>query len=233
MRSHCSIAVTVLVSLPYIASVRADDTANNVPVSPFRAAPGWVAATGPLTIARRRIRDVEASPTRRAEPPSDGTWREEGGYVILNLGGREFRLRKAENQAAPASQNVARTSLPGRPETERKLRPQSAKPDGGAVEGRLLNHRRPLVNCTVELIPLQPSFLTYTINADARPLTTTTDAHGHYRFDSVAPGPYKLRWLPAGRRRWIRRLEIKPDVIVRDGCTAHAKTVRVALSTIN
>lgn len=221
-----ALVMPLLVFAPFVAPVRADDPANRDPMRAFQAAPAWITATRPLTVARRRFPGIESS-ARRAEPAADGTWREEGGFVILNLGGREFRLRKAER---PAPHEPARALPASRSPSTRR---QPAKSDGGAVEGRLLNHRRPLVDCKVALIPLRYSFFGYAVNADVAPLTTETDANGRYRFEHVPPGPYKLRWLPAGHRRWIRRLEIKPDVVVNNGSTAHAKTVRVALQTIN
>ena len=103
----------------------------------------------------------------------------------------------------------------------------------GTVFGRLLNKRRPLANCRVTLVPLQKSYGGYTANGAVQPFTATTDGQGRYHFAGVPVGPYKLFWQPQGQGHWIRRIEFRPDVVVRNKQTSQIKDIRVALRTVN
>lgn len=47
--------------------------------------------------------------------------------------------------------------------------------------------------------------------------TTRTDDRGHYAFEKVPPGFYRLYWQPAGETDWIHRLREKPDFEVVAG----------------
>ncbi len=103
----------------------------------------------------------------------------------------------------------------------------------GAVSGRLFNRGRPLVNCRVLIVPMRQQDGAYAFDPERKILDAMTDAQGTYQFISVAPGAYKLMWLPRGENRWIRRISMRPDVTVRAGETTHLKDIRVALQTIN
>ena len=190
----------------------------------------------PLTAVWHRSAEVAEAPARSAhsgdltgQTASDGTWREEGEFVIINLGGRELRLRRTDSSPPAGSSTVSVTESAGE-----AVPPSAAKTSaGGSVEGRLMNGRRPLKNCKVRLIPLRWAYFGYAVNPEIEPPIVTTDAEGYYRFEEVPAGPYKLSWLPHGTRQWIRRLEFKPDVIVHKRETSHVKTIRAALRTIN
>jgi hypothetical protein len=65
------------------------------------------------------------------------------------------------------------------------------------------------------------------------PMVGVTDEQGVYRFEKVPAGMYKLTWLPAGTKHWIRRIQMKPDVIVRAGQDVVVKDIRAATRTIN
>jgi len=145
--------------------------------------------------------------------PVDGTWREDGRHLVINFNGQQMRLEKE-------------TDTPHLPA-------QSAISSGGDVMGRLSNGGRPVANCTVALLPLTKSGGAYDINGSAEPLISHTDQEGIYRFDNVPVGPYKLTWLPAGERQWIRRVAFRPDVRVKSGDVSHIKEIRVALRTVN
>ena len=69
-------------------------------------------------------------------PSAEGTWRDDGQHVIINLDGREIRLAKS-----PAAQD--QSGVPNRSELT-----------GGTVYSRLLDHGHPLVNCHVVLVPM-------------------------------------------------------------------------------
>ena len=64
-------------------------------------------------------------------------------------------------------------------------------------------------------------------------MTAVTDAEGVFGFENVPVGSYKLTWLPAGATQWIRRIEMKPDVVVREGQDTTLREIRTALRTIN
>ncbi len=154
-------------------------------------------------------RHIEAAPTHLA----DGTWREDGRHIIINLNGQQVRLVKE-----PQAQGEPR--LPER--------------TGGVVHGRLLNGGRPLVSCQVVIRPMKKKmFGGYTYGPTVQPISTTTDVQGVYHFDNVSPGPYKLSWLPQGTNQWIRRIAMRPDVAVRPQETTQVKDIAVALRTIN
>ena len=144
----------------------------------------------------------------------DGTWREEGQFVVINLNGQQYRLVK--------SQATQETALP-------------VESTGGQVYGRLFHRGSPLVDCEVALVRLRKTWTGYAIAsiAESDLPTTLTDVAGIYHFAGVPPGTYKLKWRPAGHDGWIRRAEIRPDVRVRTDERAQVRDIRVALRTIN
>lgn len=224
--------------------------------------PDWISRAGSLIsqthFTSPAVQSVEThgsaqSTTTRTEPsPTDGTWREDGGFVIINLGGRELRLRKegtavrTTSNSIPSRHTAETSPVDETPATaaHRKLSgdTNSRTEDlsrfvgsrGGTVVGRLLNGRKPLANCRVALIPIEKAgFGGYDIDAKSKPQSATTDETGNYRVENVPAGLYKLFWLPAGTRRWIRRVQFEPDAVVRSGKTAEVKTVRLAVRTVN
>jgi hypothetical protein len=64
-------------------------------------------------------------------------------------------------------------------------------------------------------------------------MSATTDEQGVYCFEHVPAGDYKLTWLPNGTKQWIRRISLRPDVVVQAGQDVSLKDVRMALQTIN
>jgi hypothetical protein len=179
------------------AAARADDVVRLPPTGPN------MSSGGPATV----------SPA--IGPSAEGTWRDDGPHVIINLDGREIRLAKS-----PAGQD--QSDVPNRSDLA-----------GGTVYSRLLDHGRPLVNCHVVLVPMHQEQGVYCFDPDRKVLSTTTDAEGTYRFENVPAGEYKLTWLPQGLNQWIRRIAMRPDVKVRAGESTSAKEIRVAMQTIN
>jgi len=215
--------------------------------------PDWISRTGPLISQTRfvspAVESVETrggaqSTPRTGSSTADGTWREDGGFVIINLGGRELRLRKEGTSVRTTSHSVpsrrtaasANDAPASSPETDSRANDLSrfVGSRGGSVTGRLLNRGKPLVNCRVALIPIGKAvFGGYDIDAKSKPQAAKTDETGHYQFDDVPSGLYKLFWLPAGTRSWIRRIQFEPDAIVRSGERVEIKTVRLAVRTVN
>jgi hypothetical protein len=147
-------------------------------------------------------------------PPVNGTWRDDGQYVIIEVNGQQLRLLKSalgQPPAPPAGQIQVAT---------------------GTAHGRLLQKGRPLVNCQVVIVPMHKDGATDD-NGFRQPVTAVTDADGIYVFANVPVGAYKLTWLPAGGTQWIRRIEMKPDVFVHEGQDTMVKDLRMALRTIN
>ncbi len=173
----------------------------------------------PVRLPPTLARPTSAEPYQGIGPApgqfADGTWREDGRYVIINLNGQQVRL--VREPQTPSAQGG----------------PRQAERTGGTVYGRLSNRGRPLASCQVIIRPMTKKFTGYSFNRDVRPIRTTTDAQGVYRFENVPPGSYKLSWLPQGTNQWIRRIAMRPDLAVRVRETTRVKDVSVALRTIN
>jgi hypothetical protein len=145
----------------------------------------------------------------------DGTWREDGQFVIININGKETKLLKP----GPGMNQSAATNQP----TEE-----------GTVRGRLAQGNRPLANCHVVMVPIrEEGKKAYAYDETREPQTAITDSDGDYFFEHVPAGKYKLTWLPQGTKQWIRRLAIKPDVVVHGGQAVSVREIRAAQSTIN
>ncbi len=156
-----------------------------------------------------------AAPENLAPPPVNGTWRDDGQYVIIEVNGQQLRLLKsalAQQQPAPQAVQI---QIPT-----------------GSVHGRLLQRGLPVVNCQVAIVPMHKDGATDE-NGIRQPVTAVTDNDGVFGFVNVPAGAYKLTWLPAGATQWIRRIEMKPDVIVHEGQDTTLKDIRTALRTIN
>lgn len=101
------------------------------------------------------------------------------------------------------------------------------------VCGRLADRGRPLVACQVVIVPLKKYGQNYRLDDSRTPLRTTTDAEGIYYFENVPLGDYKMMWLPSGTRQWIRRISLRPDVLVKHEGINRVKDIRIALQTAN
>jgi hypothetical protein len=150
-----------------------------------------------------------------AAPPINGTWRDDGQYVIIDVNGQQLCLAKSA-----LGQQQAGAAPP------RQI-------GGGAVRGRLLQKGHPLVNCHVVIVPMHNEDGAAYYDDHCQPLTTLTNNDGIYFFEHVPAGSYKLTWLPNSSNQWIRRINMKPDVFVREGQEVTVKDLRSALQTIN
>lgn len=147
--------------------------------------------------------------------PADGTWREDGPYIIIHLNGRELRLVKTAAAQGPGSI------------------PNGTVRTGGTVYGRLLHQGQPLPNCRMALSSLRKGLTGYAFDRSAQPLRSVTDARGVYCFENVPAGEYMLSWLPQRTNRWIRRIKVQPDVTMRSNEVVNLKDIRIALQTVN
>ena len=221
------------------------------------SSPTWIqriGIAGPQIKSLDETRASSVKPQTKAESPAsdessvnqhgrrvDGTWREENGFVIINLNGQELRLAKSGSkttkQRVLVEQPVERQRIvPAAFSTDSETLTLDRTPEppvGGTVDGRLLHRGQAVSECQVSLIPLRKSFGGYEVDERAEPQKATTTADGRYRFTNVPRGSYKLFWLPKGERQWVRRIEYKPDVQVQTGEETRIKDIRTALRTLN
>ena len=221
--THCSCVATAIAVL-VILQPQGRTWAENTPVSAQPIAnmwsTPWPATTSRLPPVRLPLVDLPTSvggpsvyASRAPQQTIDGTWSDDGRYIVINLNGQQLRLAKFE---------------PEQPATSIQIRP-----GGGEIYGRLSHHGQPLVNSEVAIVHLKQTWNGFTVGDATEPLSVTTNGDGVYHFTGVPPGAYKIKWRPAGNEAWIRRIEIRPDVRVRANETSHIKEIRVSLRTIN
>jgi len=168
---------------------------------------------------------------QRGQPPTKWT----GPRLIR-------RLPPVESTRIPMTARYP-TTMTGRP-TSVSAPPAGIQPgapasiakkvaDGATVHGRLSDRGRPLRACRVAIVSTNSNGGRYRATAEHNPFVTTTNQNGEYTFENVPLGDYKLTWLPAGTRQWIRRIALKPDVRVRDTKEVWMKEIRIAMHTVN
>jgi hypothetical protein len=188
-----------------------------IPSAPLPAPPAMAGDQSSTPLAKQYLTPPQfALADSSATPAVNGTWRDEGQYVVIEVNGQQLHLAKAALQQPPSA-------APGAGQVQIAM---------GAVHGRLLQRGRPLVGCTVVIVPMHKDGATDD-NGIRQPLSAITDADGFYGFANVPVGGYKLTWLPAGATQWIRRIEMKPDVFVHEGQDVVVRDIRAALQTIN
>jgi hypothetical protein len=162
------------------------------------------------------VNGAASTPTLPAsQQPVDGTIRDDGEYVTITLDGKEMKLLK------PRATSMLNT-------------PEALSVAKGTVRGRLMQNGRPLANCRVVIVPLERDGKAYHYDSHREPLSTATNSEGIYYFEHVPIGDFKLTWLPNGTNQWIRRVAIKPDVVVhRSGEAVSINTIGAARQTIN
>lgn len=104
----------------------------------------------------------------------------------------------------------------------------------GKVSGKIFRNGKPFQDCNVKIVALteERSLFSKQIKRGEQ-LETITDEYGKYYFENVSPGSYKLFWKPPYETSWIRRLDMKPDVIVTAGTTTFPKTVEINKRVLN
>ena len=160
----------------------------------------------------------DSRPSSSAAPPtssSDDTVRDDGRFFTINVSGQQLRIVKPL------------------PESTQDSTPDKKLANAGTVRGRLLQNGSPVANCYVVIVPWPKGDKTDPSVDTCEPLSAITDGDGRYFFEHVPSGEYKLTWLPNGTHEWIRRIAMRPDVIVHEGQDLTLKDIRMAMRTIN
>ncbi|MBC8551867.1 MAG: carboxypeptidase regulatory-like domain-containing protein [Candidatus Brocadiales bacterium] len=102
----------------------------------------------------------------------------------------------------------------------------------GRVSGRMLNKGKTLPGCQVKITLLEKWGLFGSPREGIR-FETVTDENGHYAFDKIPPGGYKLYWKPPHESSWIRSVKMEPDFFVETGEISHVFDRETNIRTIN
>ena len=102
----------------------------------------------------------------------------------------------------------------------------------GKVAGRMLFKGKPLPGCKVKIQLLERWGMFGSPKTGLR-FETITDENGHYLFDKVHPGGYKIYWKPPGESSWIRSIKMEPDIFVEAGETYHFRDRETNVRTVN
>jgi len=102
----------------------------------------------------------------------------------------------------------------------------------GKVSGRMLNRGKRLKVCQVKITLLEKWAL-FGKPSEGIKFETITDENGHYSFEKVPPGGYKLYWKPPNETSWIRSIKMEPDFFVETGETNSLPDRETNIRTIN
>lgn len=202
-------------------------------LSPIRRteSPAATPVSPPLAL-RQEIR-------REAEPPLN---REAAKEKIKREVMQELEAEKASKEEAWQSPQIFKEEIKKELKEEFEAKRADEKKvfqetNLGRVEGRILRKGQPLPDCKVTIvmlakakIPLTGSFYQPEMPTEYE---TITDREGRYRLINVAPGEYKIYWKPPTESDWIRRLEMKPDIIAEAGKTTYPKDIETLKRVIN
>ncbi len=143
---------------------------------------------------------------------------------------REFeRKQEREDMAVEEIKEDLRLEF----EEKKQLEEQAyAAENFGGVRGRMLYKGKPLPGCQVKIVMLEKWGLLKSVKEGIRFETVTAD-NGHYRFEKVPPGGYKLYWKPPAESSWIRKIQMEPDIYVEAGETAYFPDRETNIRTVN
>ncbi len=102
----------------------------------------------------------------------------------------------------------------------------------GKVSGRMLKKGKTLPGCQVKITCLEKWGLFGTPREGVH-FETVTDENGHYSFDKIPPGGYKLYWKPSHESSWIRSVKMEPDFFVETGEICRVFDRETNIRTIN
>lgn len=104
----------------------------------------------------------------------------------------------------------------------------------GKITGKIFRSGKPYPGCKVQIVALsQERILFSKVVKRGDNYETITDENGMYYFKDVPPGSYKLFWKPDYSTSWIRRFDMKPDIIVVPGKTTFHKTLEISKRVMN
>lgn len=102
----------------------------------------------------------------------------------------------------------------------------------GVVRGRMLRKGKPLPGCQIKIVMLEKWGIFGAVKEGVRFETVTGD-NGHYRFEKIPPGGYKLYWKPPAESSWIRKMQMEPDIYVETGETSYLPDRETNVRTVN
>ena len=102
----------------------------------------------------------------------------------------------------------------------------------GKVSGRMLNKGKTLPGCQVKITLLE-KWGFFSSPREGAHFETVTDKNGHYSFDKIPPGGYKLYWKPPHESSWIRSVKMEPDFFVETGEISSVFDRETNIKTIN
>jgi hypothetical protein len=120
-------------------------------------------------------------------------------------------------------------------EFEKKQKLKEEKYDSenyGKVSGCMLIRGKQLKGCQVKITLLEKWAL-FGKPKEGIKFETITDKDGHYSFEKIPPGGYKLYWKPPNETSWIRSIKMEPDFFVETGETYSAPDRETNIRTIN
>ena len=104
----------------------------------------------------------------------------------------------------------------------------------GKVSGKIFRNGKPYPGCKVQIVALAKERILFAkVVKRGNNYETVTDENGMYYFKNVPPGGYKLFWKPDYSTSWIRRFDMKPDIMVIPGKTTFHKTLEINKRVMN
>lgn len=161
-------------------------------------------------------------------------------YVIVKIprsevvrvgpgGGPKDQGEQPAGDAPPGSPFIPTAGLSEQIRAE--IRAEAREGTGSAV-GQMLWDGKPLANCRMRVALLDPPRLFGAPGLIRVETESVTDETGHFRFDGLPPGRYKLSWAAPAATHWVRRLRMEPDfeVVANQGTViepleAHVSTL--------
>lgn len=143
---------------------------------------------------------------------------------------REFeRKQEREDMAVEEIKEDLRLEFEEKRQLEEEV---YAAENFGVVRGRMLYKGKPLPGCQVKIVMLEKWGLLRSLKEGVRFETVTGD-NGHYRFEKIPPGGYKLYWKPPAESSWIRKMKMEPDIYVEAGETSYFPDRETNVRTVN
>jgi len=146
---------------------------------------------------------------------------------------REVLAELAANPRGDPAGNVAPSTAPGADATPPAPRVDPATL--GSLTGRILAQGQGLAGCHVKMVRLVEArglFEAYKTFQEGMEFEAVSGPDGTYRIDALPEGSYAARWLPKGESGWIRRLNDKPDAVVKAGAVTQLADLDLRQVTI-